>query len=57
MPRNLLIRFANDNIDQTPELASTLQSSAIANQLELTVRVVDMACTNYRPKLNRATVG
>lgn len=38
VPRNLLLRFSADTIDQTPELASTLQSSAIANMLELTVR-------------------
>lgn len=27
MPRNLLLRFASDEIDETPQLASTLQSS------------------------------
>ena len=36
MPRNLLLRFANDTIDETPQLASTLQSSAVAGMLELT---------------------
>jgi hypothetical protein len=27
VPRNLLLRFASDEIDETPQLASTLQSS------------------------------
>jgi len=27
VPRNLLLRFAQDEIDETPQLASTLQSS------------------------------
>ena len=42
MPRNLLLRFAADDIDETPALASTLQSSVVAAaaQLELTVKVL-----------------
>lgn len=27
VPRNLLLRFAEDSIDETPQLASTLQTS------------------------------
>lgn len=41
VPRNLLIRFADDTIDETPQLASVLQSSAAAGQLELTVRTMN----------------
>lgn len=29
VPRNLLLRFAQDEIDETPQLASTLQSSGV----------------------------
>lgn len=36
--RNLLIRFANDTIDETPDLATMLQAnSSISAQLDLTV--------------------
>ncbi|KAI7841224.1 hypothetical protein COHA_005188 [Chlorella ohadii] len=40
VPRNLLLRFAQDEIDETPQLASTLQSSAVASMLELTVKTL-----------------
>ncbi|KAI3423953.1 hypothetical protein D9Q98_009787 [Chlorella vulgaris] len=40
VPRNLLLRFASDEIDETPQLASTLQSSAVASMLELTVKTL-----------------
>lgn len=37
--RNLLIRFKNDSIDETPALAAVLQESAAAsNLLELTLQ-------------------
>lgn len=36
--RNLLLRFADDTIDETPALASVLQSSAAASALELTLK-------------------
>jgi hypothetical protein len=38
--RNLLLRFADDSIDETPALASVLQSSAAGPALELTVRAL-----------------
>lgn len=40
VPRNLLLRFSADEIDETPQLASTLQSSAVASMLELTVKTL-----------------
>ncbi|KAL4424591.1 hypothetical protein ABPG77_009175 [Micractinium sp. CCAP 211/92] len=40
VPRNLLLRFSQDEIDETPQLASTLQSSAVASMLELTVKAL-----------------
>lgn len=40
VPRNLLLRFADDTIDETAALASTLQSSAVASMLELTVKTL-----------------
>lgn len=40
VPRNLLLRFAADEIDETPQLASALQSSAVASMLELTVKTL-----------------
>jgi hypothetical protein len=33
VPRNLLLRFAADTIDETPQLASTLQSSGEGRRL------------------------
>lgn len=38
--RNLLLRFTADEIDETPVLASILQSSAAGSSLELTVSFV-----------------
>ena len=38
--RNLLIKFAADTIDETPTLASVLQSSAAAQSLELTLKTL-----------------
>ena len=38
--RNLLLKFANDSIDETPVLASVLQSSAAKESLELTVKTL-----------------
>lgn len=38
--RNLLLRFASDDIDETPVLASVLQSSAAGTSLELTVKTI-----------------
>jgi hypothetical protein len=40
IPRNLLLRFSTDTIDDTPVLASILQSSAVASILELTVKTL-----------------
>lgn len=45
--RNLLLRFADDTIDETPALASTLQTSAVGNTLELTVKT--LAGDHVRP--------
>jgi len=42
VPKNLLIRFKDDEIDETPQLASVLQSSAAASaNLELTVKTME----------------
>lgn len=38
--RNLLLKFANDSMDETPILASVLQSSAAKETLELTVKTL-----------------
>lgn len=38
--RNLLLRFSGDSIDETPSLASVLQSSAAASSLELTLKIL-----------------
>ena len=52
VPRNLLIRFANDTIDQTPELASTLQARcavlcyAVAGACGLQVVEPSLCCTH-----------
>ena len=54
MPRNLLLRFASDEIDETPQLASTLQSSGgPACVLLLAVGTVHGGCAVLRCALQR----
>jgi len=41
IPKNLLIRFEDDQIDETTELASTLTAgSAVSTELDLTIKVL-----------------
>jgi hypothetical protein len=40
VPKNLLIKFSNDSIDETPILASILQSSAGIPNMELTIKTL-----------------
>lgn len=47
MERNLLIRFASDPIDDTPQLAATLEMSSIADLLDL--QQVTLPGTHVRP--------